>query len=287
MTMLEAAQALRKMLQEIYDPRESTNITEWVLEDITGINRIDRIMNHHRVLTEEQRDKFNDYAVRLANGMPVQYVTGYAWFMALRFRVNEDVLIPRPETEELVQWTVDEMPLQNTPLTILDIGTGTGCIPVMLKRKIPSATVHTIDISADAIEIAKENASIYDTDIHFHHGDFLDAATWLSLPSADIIISNPPYIPMSEKENLHQNVVRYEPHLALFVNNEDPLLFYRAIAMFGKAHLNKGGKIFMEISEDHGQEVAELLNSLGYHTVLKKDMQGKDRMIMLRSHSSA
>jgi release factor glutamine methyltransferase len=284
MTMLEAAQALRKMLQEIYDPRESTNITEWVLEDITGINRIDRIMNHHRLLTEEQRDKFNDYAVRLANGMPVQYVTGYAWFMGVRFRVNEDVLIPRPETEELVQWTVDEMPLENTPLTILDVGTGSGCIPVMLKRKIPSATLHSIDISDKAIEIAKENASIYQADIHFHQGDFLNPGTWPDLPSADIIISNPPYIPISEKENLHQNVFRFEPHLALFVDNDDPLLFYRAIAMFGKEQLNKGGKIFMEISEDHGQEATDLLNSLGYHTVLKKDMQGKDRMVMLRSH---
>ena len=286
MTMLEAAQALRKMLQEIYDPRESTNITEWVLEDITGINRIDRIMNHHRLLTEEQRDKFNDYAVRLANGMPVQYVTGYAWFMALRFRVNEDVLIPRPETEELVQWAVDDMPLHKSPLTILDIGTGTGCIPIMLKRKIPSAEVHTLDISDKAIEIAKENASIYQTDIQFHHGDFLDAGTWLNLPTADIIISNPPYIPIAEKENMHQNVFRFEPHLALFVKNEDPLIFYRSIAMFGKDHLNKGGKIFMEISEDHGPQATELLNSFGYHTVLKKDMQGKDRMVMLTNHSS-
>ncbi len=279
MTMQEASQELRKMLQEIYDPRESTNITEWVMEDITGINRIDRIMYHHRLFTEDQLDKFNDYAVRLANGMPVQYVTGYAWFMALRFRVNEDVLIPRPETEELVQWALSETPPLKEGLSMLDIGTGSGCIPIMLKKKIPDAAVHTLDVSKEAVDVAKDNAAIYQTEIHFHLGDFLDPGIRLTLPQLDVIISNPPYIPYTEKEKIHQNVVRYEPHLALFVKNEDPLLFYRAIAVFGKDHLNAGGKIFLEINEDLGESITHLGNSFGYDAVLKKDMQGKDRMV--------
>lgn len=279
MTMQEASYELKKSLLGIYDPREASNIAEWAMEDLTGINHIDRIMHAHRILTEEQLDEYHEYVLRLTNGMPVQYVTGYGYFMGLRFRVNEDVLIPRPETEELVHWAIEEGAI-GQPI-ILDIGTGSGCIPIMMKKKIPLADVHTLDVSGAAITVAKDNARIHETDINFHHGDFLDAGVRSRLPASQLIISNPPYIPISEKEKIHPNVVQFEPHLALFVKNEDPLLFYRAIAVFGKEKLMEGGRVFLEINEDLGEAVVQLAISFGYNIELKKDLQGKDRMVMM------
>jgi len=150
--MQEASQELKKLLLGIYDPRESSNIAEWVMEDLTGINHIDRIMHSHRILTEEQLDHYHEYVLRLSNGMPVQYVIGYGYFMGLRFRVNEDVLIPRPETEELVQWAIDDKhaPHTGTSLTILDVGTGSGCIPIMLKKIIVTLVASAFALTAFA-----------------------------------------------------------------------------------------------------------------------------------------
>ncbi len=283
MTMQEASHELKKVLQGIYDPKEASNIAEWVMEELTGINRIDRIMHAHRILTEEQLDQYHDYVLRLSNGMPVQYVTGYGYFMGLRFRVNEDVLIPRPETEELVQWAVTDHPVKAgaASLTILDIGTGSGCIPIMLKKKIPSAVVHTVDISEAAIAVARDNASIHREDIIFHKANFLNSDSWADLPEADIIISNPPYIPLRDKDTINRNVLNFEPHLAIFVDNSDPLIFYRAIASYAKLKLKKGGTIYVELDEGQVRALGKLMKKSGFDIEIRRDMQGRDRMMKM------
>jgi release factor glutamine methyltransferase len=275
------------MLAAIYDPREAAHITEWVLENITGHSRIDRIM-HETELSDEQEETYQQYFTRLADATPVQYVLGHAWFMGQRFRVNEDVLIPRPETEELVSWIIDEEALvrrkaagsrqQDIPLTIIDIGTGSGCIPIMLKKNIPGADIHGVDISADALAVARANAASLDASVKFHKIDILDESQWSPLPMADIIVSNPPYVPLSDKQSMSAHVLDHEPHLALFVPDEDPLLFYRTIIQFAEKKLKPGGLIFFET---HHELASKLMLLAGGQSELRKDLSGKDRMVKI------
>ena len=283
MTMQEASQELKKLLHAIYDPRESSNIAEWVMEDLTGINHIDRIMHSHRILTEEQLDHYHEYILRLSNGMPVQYVIGYGYFMSLRFRVNEDVLIPRPETEELVQWAIDELPAPHTgtSLTILDVGTGSGCIPIMLKKKIPTAIVHTIDISKDAIAVARDNDRSTRPKWIFTRAIFLILPPGKVCQKPILSISNPPYIPLRDKDTLNRNVLNFEPHLAIFVDNSDPLIFYKAIAAYAQNRLSKNGCIFVELDEGQATDLKKLMKKSGFLPELRKDMQGRDRMMKM------
>jgi release factor glutamine methyltransferase len=276
MTFREAQQQLKNKLTEIYDPREATNIAKWVIDDITGLSRMDRMM-HEGSFTEDQEEKYADYKARLMRATPVQYVTGYAWFMGERFKVNEDVLIPRPETEELVAWV--KTSVKDINPVILDVGTGSGCIPVMLKKLIPNASVHALDLSQAALDVARENARIHQADINFHQADFLDQREWPALPNIDIIVSNPPYIPFSHKDSMEKNVVDHEPHLALFVPDEDPLKFYRSILAFARQKLNAGGMIFFETHYDLAQQVAALG---GEHAEISKDLSGKERMVRIR-----
>ena len=208
--------------------------------------------------------------------------------------VDESVLIPRPETEELVHWIIDEgsrfksQDSRNKEKEtkdkgqdlILDIGTGSGCIPIAIKKHLPATEVHAIDISEKALAVAKKNAEAQETSIQFHLLDILDKNLWQQLKKFDIIVSNPPYITEKEAEEMHNNVLLHEPHAALFVPNEQPLLFYEAIASFGLQHLNIGGLLFFEINEVYGKEVTAMLAAKGYqHIELRKDMQGKDRMM--------
>jgi len=280
MTSREAYQELRSMLTGIYDPREAAHISEIVMEDITGHSRIDRIM-HETEMPDEQEEKYRQYYARLVDATPVQYVLGHAWFMGQRFRVNEDVLIPRPETEELVEWIFEEAAgwrRQDASLTIIDIGTGSGCIPIMLKKNIPVANIHGIDISADALSTAQANAASLDADVHFHKTDILDESQWSSLPMADIIVSNPPYVPLSDIQSMSRHVLDHEPHLALFVPDEDPLLFYRTIIQFAEKKLKPGGLIFFET---HHDLASKLMLMAGGQSELRKDMSGKDRMVKI------
>ena len=282
--MQEATFVLKKILMDIYDSRESTNISDWIIEDITGLSRIDRIMYNHQELTDQQKELFDQYSIQLATGMPVQYVTGYGWFMGQRFRLNEHVLIPRPETEELVLWAMEEImnhKKEQGPLIILDIGTGSGCIPVVLKKKFPDVEVHSIEISPAALDLARDNALDHHVDIRFHLGNFLEPATWDDLPVMDLVISNPPYIPLRDKDTIARNVLDFEPHLALFVNNTDPFIFYRAIAGFAKIKLNKNGSIFLELDADQSRELKKLMEKYGFSAELKKDLQGRSRMMKL------
>ena len=250
------------------------------MEHITGKKRIDRLLDKQVLLSKAQRTKLDTILQALATYKPIQYVLGEAWFAGMLFFVNEHVLIPRPETEELVDWITSE--IQNSKFkiqNIIDIGTGSGCIPISLKKKSPGLSVTAVDISNDALIVAKQNADSLQADIRLLNIDFLDETNWDQLPVFDIIVSNPPYIKQSEQSNMNKNVLDFEPLIALFVPDEDALLFYRKIAVFGKTHLAKQGYIFFEINEALGKEVCALLEANGYKVELRKDLQGKDRMV--------
>ncbi|HTD93559.1 MAG TPA: HemK/PrmC family methyltransferase, partial [Chitinophagaceae bacterium] len=202
-----------------------------------------------------------------------------SWFCGFRFYVDENVLIPRPETEELVEWIITDCRFPIAELSILDIGSGSGCIPISLKRRLGKANVTGCDKSPAALGVARRNAESLGVQVGFSELDFLSPQDRAVLPSCDIIVSNPPYIPEKDRENMPVNVKDHEPAMALFVPSGDPLVFYKAISAFGKEHLQKNGKIYVEINESLGKEVIALFELLGYKTQLKQDMQGKDRMV--------
>lgn len=288
MGIQEAYTQLMYQLFELYDDREAANIADWTIEHITGFKRIDRITNKQFPLNKSQQELLQTYTVQLLQHMPVQYVLHEAWFAGMNLYVDENVLIPRPETEELVEWLVEESKKSKIKTClpdrqgqkVLDIGTGSGCIPVALKKKLPALDVHALDVSEGALNVAQKNADAQNTPINFYKADILDKTTWTSLPKFDIIVSNPPYIKQSEEKDMRNNVLGHEPHLALFVPDEDALLFYRMIAEFSLKHLNESGKLFFEINEALGKEVKQLLHNYGYSEIeLRKDLQGKDRMI--------
>ena len=365
MTIHGAQLHLTKELATLYDSREASNIAGWVLEHLTGLSKIDRLMHRDRELTATQSELLQRYTADLLKQRPVQYVLGEAWFAGMRFYVNENVLIPRPETDELVAWIVEEVreawrepgtpkagagetesrgdsqqnadsaaggasvvtnnvadsatgnasittdiaagsaignaafeideALSSTKsatdkqgssvapgskLSLLDVGTGSGCIPIALKSKLPGATVYACDVSEGALEVAKRNATALGTTVNFLQLDFLQEAAWSSLPAIDILVSNPPYIPVKDKASMHDNVLLHEPHLALFVNDDDPLLFYRAIGEFATQMMQPGGRLYVEIHEELGPATVQLFTSLGLTgIVLRQDLQGKDRMV--------
>ena len=219
----------------------------------------------------------NSFIEKLKIFTPIQYVLGECEFMGLRFEVDPSVLIPRPETEELVEWILASQNNTNS-VSILDIGTGSGCIAVSLKCMLPKAFVTAYDLSNDALALARKNAEINEVTVDFRQQDILQPETengeW------DIIVSNPPYIPNAEKVEIQSNVLNFEPHLALFVPDNDPLLFYRKIIEFAAMHLKAGGQLFFEIHRDRGQEVMQLLSEAGFAEIeLRKDLSGNDRML--------
>lgn len=281
MTIQSARDILLQKLLLHYDQREATNITHWVLEHITGLNRVDRTIHKHRELSAEETTQFNLVSSELAKGKPVQYVLGEVWFAGMRLLVNEHTLIPRPETEELIEWI--KAKANPEPLHLIDIGTGSGCIPIALKKNFPLWNVSAIDLSAEALIVAQKNSQEIGTDIHFQQVDFLDESSWSQLPNVNIIVSNPPYIKQSEINEMAKHVVDHEPHLALFVPDNDALIFYKKIAAFAKTHLKKDGMIFMEINQVLGAEVCSLFESAGYTTQLRQDLQGNDRMVLAQS----
>lgn len=281
MSLTTVQQELRRMLEGIYDPREAANITDLVLEKVTGLDRSGRLVHKHRDLTPEQEASLHTYTHELQEGRPVQYVIDEAWFAGMPFHVNEQVLIPRPETEELTEWAVDLLKKKGLVCArILDMGTGSGCLAITLKKKLPRTQVLAVDKSPGALNVASQNAKELGVEVEFREVDFLDKTKWPTLGTFDLVISNPPYIPIRDKAGMAPNVLDHEPHLALFVENDDPLLFYRALAEFGKNHLVAEGILLCEIHEDLGEETASLLRRSGYQDVeVKKDLQGKDRMV--------
>lgn len=263
-------------LNPLYDPGEAANIWYLVIESLTEIN----LRTHPQTSFTPDGcfiKSIHDIIRRLQNYEPIQYILNEAWFYDIPFFVNHHVLIPRPETEELVDWIIREN--TKTIIHVLDIGTGSGCIPVILKRKIPLAHIWSCDIREQALKVAQKNATQYKTEINFLHLDFLNEQNWSKLPKVDIMVSNPPYIPQKDKAGMHRNVVQYEPHTALFVTDENPLIFYDAIARAGRQLLQPHGKIYVEIHEALGTDTVAVFTQYGYSATLKKDMQGKDRFV--------
>jgi len=278
MSLELAYQQLVSSLQTIYENREASTMANWVIEKLTGLNRVDRLINKHQSISNSNKLLLKKMTDELLAHRPIQYVLGEAWFSKQTFFVNETVLIPRPETEELIDWIVTEN-AQMLGIRILDIGSGSGCIPITLKKQIPASEIISVDISADAIAVANKNAADLGASVRFLSMDFLNENNWNDLPQTDIIVSNPPYIKLTEKASMAQHVLDFEPSVALFVPDNDALIFYRAIAKFGKTHLSGNGAIYFEINEALGADTMALLESNGYYCELKKDMQGKDRMI--------
>src|SRR5688572_12379533 len=279
MNIREANTHLISQLRAIYEESEAENISDWVLEHITGKKRTDRIMNKEKLLNSEQSSQLDQYLDRLLQHEPVQYVLNEAWFCGLKFYVDKNVLIPRPETEELVEWIISDCKFPIDTLSILDIGSGSGCIPIALKKRLGKADVWSCDVSPGALKVANQNATTLGIHVKFIELDFLNKEQREKLPSFDIIVSNPPYIPAKDKETMRPNVSEHEPATALFVPDNDALIFYKAIVDFGKKHLTENGIIYTEINESLGEATTAMFQSQGYKTVVKKDMQGKERMI--------
>jgi release factor glutamine methyltransferase len=281
MTLNEARTVLTKELTKVYDNDELRNIIELVIEHITNMPRAEQVKNKVPYLTCTQLENLDEITDRLKKNEPVQYVLGEAWFAGMKFMVNKNVLIPRPETEELVDWIVKEGQKSKVKSqNIIDIGTGSGCIPITLKKKLPEANVSAIDVCSEAVFTATENAIELNAEVDFLLLDFLDEEKWKELGQYDIIVSNPPYVKQSEINAMHQRVKEFEPHLALFVSDNDALLFYKKLSGFALKHLNAGGMLFVEINEALGEHVINLFRSAGLSNVeLRKDMQGKDRMV--------
>ncbi len=242
-----------------------------------GLSKTDLIINSEKELSESEILKFLYGIKDLKKHRPIQYVAGKTWFYGLEIMVKEGCLIPRPETEELVDWLVNEEEKANS---ILDIGTGSGCISLAVKSVLNNAEVSAYDISEDALAIAESNGKHLGLAVNFIHADILNWENQLLDKSFDVIISNPPYIPNSDKPQMAENVLGFEPQLALFVENETPIVFYERIADYAKIHLNNGGSLYFEIHESFAGEVMNMLKAKSFRkVVLKQDLQGKDRMV--------
>ena len=278
-------------LKNIQDEQEIESFFFILTEYLHNLKRVDVALNPNFELSDEEVEKWNIILVELQQEKPIQYITGEAWFYGLRFEVNENTLIPRPETEELVEFILKEtsnFQLPASSLNILDIGTGTGCIPISLKANLPHVNVSAIDVSEKALEVARRNAVSNKVEINFIQTNILEVEdlSQLQTPnfqlptSFDIIVSNPPYVRNLEKQEIKKNVLDYEPHLALFVEDTDALLFYRKIAQLALKNLSPNGLLFFEINQYLGKETVELLENLGFKNIeLKKDIYGNDRMI--------
>lgn len=282
-TIRQLFQYALKELNCSYPDREIHNICEIIFMDLFHLTKIDILIRKNEHLDESFSNKFTEIITLLKSGIPLQYVLGETEFGGLKFKVNPSTLIPRPETRELVKWAGSS--LHGTE-KVLDIGTGSGCIAITLAHEHPDLSVTAIDISAEAIATATENAMLNKVAVEFLQRDILrpDIYDWSSY---DLIVSNPPYVRESEKQWMQPHVLNHEPHRALFVPDENPLLFYKSIAAFGQQRLAPEGWLYLEINEAFGNEVASLLSSSGYAGVeIKKDMCAKDRMIRGRRSQS-
>ena len=287
-TVKDVSTAFRKELSALYDTKEIDSLCMIVLAEITGTSSAKIKAFPELEIPEEQSSKIDQILIRLKTGEPVQYILGHTEFFGLSFKVNPSVLIPRPETEELVEWILDSWRLAiggwHKPFGILDIGTGSGCIAISLKKNL-NAEVLAIDISDSALNTAKENAEINDVDVNFIQADILNLKSEIGSSKFDIIVSNPPYVTLEDKEQMHLNVTVFEPHNALFVPENDPLIFYKAIADLAANCLKKDGLLFFEINESYGEEMIGLLENRSFINVeLRKDMSGKSRMMKAIKH---
>lgn len=281
MTIASIEKVYIQDLTELYGPDEAGSIAWLVIGFVCQISRSQYINNKSDDLTEEQLATFYRILKDLKGGKPVQYVLGEADFYGLVFKVNPAVLIPRPETEELVDWILKDLKAKagdKVPLKVLDIGTGSGCIPITIKKWFPSIEVSALDVSNGALELARTNAQLNGVQVNFVQEDILNPTAELN--KFAVIISNPPYVTFAEKEHMHINVLENEPHLALFVPDNDALVFYKAIIRFADRHLEDKGLLYLEINENLGRETVSLLENSGFKNIeLRQDLRDRDRMI--------
>ena len=282
-TIKEVFITFKQSLAALYDAPEIESLTLMVLTEITNSSKATIKAFPEQELTLTQQEEANTILTQLQTGRPLQYILGYTEFYGLKFLVNPAVLIPRPETEELVEWVVSSFQSSVGSLQVLDIGTGSGCIAIALKKNLPRAKVSAIDISADALQTAKQNAALNEADISFIEADILNIQQTnhsLLTTHYSLLISNPPYVTPTDKKQMHANVIDFEPHTALFVPDDDPLLFYKAIADFAADNLTENGLLFLEINESYGAETIALLEGNGFKNIeLRQDMSGRNRMI--------
>ncbi len=279
MTLIEYKKIFLKSLSALYTPEEAYSIFKILIQERLGLDAAEIILSHSQKLTEPLFTSLTNDLTRLTNGEPIQYVTGKTLFYQLPFFLNNKVLIPRPETEELVQWIIDyAKSSSDKPLKVLDIGTGSGCISISLKKNIPNSQLTAMDISEAALGLAQKNAIINKTIINFIQLDVLNTH---KLPEKyHIIVSNPPYVSEREKKQMHTNVLNHEPDIALFVKNSNPLVFYDKIGDLAWKYLHPNGVLFFEINQYLSQETKILLKNKGFSAiVIKKDFLGNDRLI--------
>ena len=292
MKFKQLAENFKNSLAAIYQEDEVQSLFLVILNHFLNFSRADYLFKKEQEISLDDLQKIESVLEELLKGKPIQYILGETYFYGLPFKVNPSVLIPRPETEELVEWILTVCNKQFSVdssdgeiVNILDIGTGSGCIAISLKKHLPNAKVFALDIAEDTLETAKQNAILNNVEVEFIKDDILNPIAFETHIShltshLSIIVSNPPYIKEDEKLEMHQNVLANEPHRALFVSNENPLIFYDAIANFALKNLAENGLLFFEINEYLGKQTVELLKHKGFKNIeLKKDMQGKERMI--------
>lgn len=273
----EVLRMLRDAAMRCYDEVEARQIAEMILMAKGGLSRNDILVEPG---IEVQIESLDTVLKQLSSWQPVQYIIGSAEFMDMELEVSTSVLIPRPETEELVMWVANDTPSGGR---ILDVGTGSGCIALGVARSVSNAKVSAIDISDAALEVARRNGSIYAPEVEFLRGDALGDFDRLFDEKFDVVVSNPPYIPHSDITLMRRNVVDYEPHMALFVSDDDPLIFYRSIARTSRRMLRCGGGLYFEIYESLVAEMCDMLRSEGYADIaVREDFRGKPRMICAR-----
>lgn len=278
MTISELRSQFIKTLDEEYPLQEVNSFFHMLTQAFIGVTRLEIALDPERGILDAEKQQFEDATKRLLQHEPVQYIIGKTEFFGLEFRVDKHVLIPRPETEELVQWIIDDWKTsEKKQLSILDIGTGSGCIAVSLAKNFPQAKVTAIDVSEEALKIAKNNAEINEVEVEFILADILDMEV---LPqNFDIIVSNPPYVRELEKKAMQRNVLEHEPGLALYVKDENPLLFYEKITKLARMSLEKEGNLYFEINQYLQQETAELLKKQDFIPESRKDLFGNERML--------
>ena len=277
MTYREAEQRLASDLQIIYSIRESGQLASWVMEKITGLQRVDRLLQKNQPLSSDQEEQWVLISARMLEHEPIQYVLNEAPFMGLVLEVNRHTLIPRPETEELVSWVLDDHTEKN--LRVLDAGTGSGCIALALKKQQPSWEITAGDSSLEALQVAAKNAARYQLHIHFAEMNILNPQDLGWCGKYQVIVSNPPYIPHKDKASMEAHVTAFEPTTALFVPDENPLQFYKALVAAAPLHLEKGGWLYVEINDSLGDATLQLFQNAEWQAELRKDLQGNNRMI--------
>jgi len=266
-----------KALQPIYQEGEISNFFKWLAEDLLDLKTHNLLLESEVNLDSKKLVDFKKAQSRLEAQEPIHYILGYTEFFGLRFKVNTSVLIPRPETEELVEWILEDQKFSKSQLSILDLGTGSGCIPIALAKHLPQAKLKALDISAEALKLSELNSEDNNTRIEYIHGDVL---TLKHLPEEiDIVVSNPPYVKFNEQAQMKGNVLKNEPHLALFVKDSDPLIFYRRIAEL-TSKMTKRPLVYVEINQYLAEETRQLFKSFGFKSLeLRKDFRGNYRML--------